>query len=89
MNWQVSFSREAVKFLSQSKVKEDTVVDKVMLAIKKLQGEDVNIDIRKLKGDWEGFYRIRYGKLRIILEFEFEDCRVYIDRIDWRGGVYK
>ena len=51
MSWQVSFSREAVKFLTQRKVKENTVVDKVMLAIKKLQGEDVNINIRKLKGD--------------------------------------
>jgi mRNA-degrading endonuclease RelE of RelBE toxin-antitoxin system len=89
MNWKITLSREAVKFLTDSRVKESIVVDKVTLAIRKLRGEDVNIDIKKLKGDWEGFYRIRYGKVRILLDFEFEEYRVHIERIDWRGGAYK
>lgn len=28
--------------------------------------QDVNIDLKKLVGDWEGYYRIRIGKMRII-----------------------
>jgi mRNA interferase RelE/StbE len=57
--------------------------------LKKLKGEDINVDIKKLKGKWEGFYRIRFGRLRIIVEFQFQDNRVYIERIDWRGNIYK
>ena len=57
--------------------------------MRKFKGEDININIKKLRGEWEGFYRIRFGKLRIIAEFQFEGCRAYIERIDWRGSVYK
>ena len=33
-----------------------------------MKGEDVNINLKKLGGDWEGYYRLRKGKLRIIFE---------------------
>ena len=89
MNWCVDFSKDALKFLDQNNLKEDFVVDKIKLALKKFKGEHINVNIRKLKGEWEGFYRIRFGKLRIIVEFQFEIYRAYIDKIDWRGSAYK
>ena len=89
MNWRIDFSRDAFKFLDQNNLKEDFIIDKIKLALEKFKGEDTNIDIKKLKGEWEGFYRIRFGKLRIIVEFQFEYYRAYIDKIDWRGNVYK
>jgi len=57
--------------------------------LRKFKGEDINNNIKKLRGEWEGFYRIRYGRLRIIVEFQFEQNRAYIEEIDWRGSVYK
>ena len=89
MSWHVDFSKDALKFLEQNNIKEDFVIDKIKFALRKFKGEDVNVDIKKLKGEWEGFYRIRSGKLRIITEFKFENYQAYIDKIDWRGNAYK
>jgi mRNA interferase RelE/StbE len=89
MKWIVDFSDDSLKFLKKNKIREDYIIEKVEITLKKLKGEDINVDIKKLKGKWEGFYRIRFGRLRIIIEFQFQDNRVYIERIDWRGNVYK
>ncbi len=89
MTWRVDFSKDSLKFLEQNNLEENFVIDKIKLALRKFKGENVNVDIKKLKGEWKGFYRIRSGKLRIIIEFQFEHCRAYIEKIDWRGGVYK
>ncbi len=89
MNWRIDFSRNASKFLEQNNLKEDFIIDKIKLILRKFNGEDINIDIKKLGGKWEGFYRIRSGKLRIITEFQFERYRAHIEEIDWLGGVYK
>lgn len=89
MTWRIDFSKDSLKFLAKNNLSEDIIVDKIKLALLKFKGEDVNINIKKLRGKWEGFYRIRNGKLRIIVEFQFENCRAYIEQIDWRGSAYK
>ncbi|MBE0427652.1 MAG: hypothetical protein IBX72_13535 [Nitrospirae bacterium] len=45
-----------------------------------------NIDVKKLKGKWAGYHRIRFGKVRIILNVNFEERRIYVDTIDYRGN---
>jgi mRNA interferase RelE/StbE len=47
------------------------------------------LDIKKMKGDWEGFYRLRIGKNRVIftLDSDSRDIEVYV--IGARGDVYK
>jgi mRNA interferase RelE/StbE len=89
MSWRISFSSDSLKFLTRNNLKDDFVIEKIRIALQKFNGEDANIDIKKLAGKWEGFYRIRVGRLRIIAEFQFEDFSVYIEEIDWRGNVYK
>lgn len=89
MIWQIGFSSDALKSLKRNNIQEEFIIDRVNLTIRKLRGEEINIDIKKLRGEWEGFHRIRVGKLRIILSFNFEKNRVYIDKIDWRGSAYK
>ena len=89
MKFAVEFSASSLKFLKENNLVGDFVVEKIKLALRKFRGEDVNIDIKKLKGAWEGFHRIRVGKVRIIVEFQFEQNRVYVEQIDWRGNVYK
>ena len=89
MNWRIDFSASSLKFLEHNNIKESFIIEKIKLALRKFEGEVVNIDIRKLAGKWEGFYRIRFGKLRIIIEFYFETNRVYIEEIDYRGNIYK
>lgn len=89
MNWRVAFSSDALKFLTRNKIDNQIIAEKVADAIRLFRGERVNIDIKKLSGDWEGFHRIRKGKVRIIVEFQFENSFAYIEQIDWRGSVYK
>lgn len=89
MNWKVGFSKSSLSFLEHNRLKEDVIIDKIKICLRKFQGEDINVNVKKLTGAWEGFYRIRSGKLRIIVGFQFENCQIYIERIDWRGNVYK
>lgn len=89
MNWRVDFSRDSLKFLSRNGLSEGLIVDEIKLALRKFNGENLNVNIKKLSGKWYGFHRIRSGRLRIILEFQFERCRTYVEKIDWRGGAYK
>lgn len=89
MTWRISFTKNASKFLETNQIPKEKVLELVTKAIRKLQGEDINIDIKKLKSEWVGFYRIRMGKIRIIAEFDFDNLAVLIEEIDWRGNIYK
>jgi len=88
MSWRIDFSPSSLKFLERNHLKENIVIDKIRLVVRKFDGERVNVNVRKLAGKWTGFYRIRSGDLRIIAGFQFENHKVYINEIDWRGGVY-
>jgi len=57
--------------------------------LKKLRGESVNIDVKKLKGEWKGYFRIRKGRLRIIFSIDTSYRSLYVERIDFRGDAYK
>jgi mRNA interferase RelE/StbE len=89
MNWRIDFSTNSLKFLKQNNLEEFFIIEKIKLALRKFKGEIININIKKLRGEWERYYRIRSGRLRIIIEFQFEQNRVYVAEIDWRGNIYK
>jgi len=88
MKWKVETSRNAEKFLTKNLVRKEEIFELMGKAIRFFSGEDVNINIRKLTGEWTGFYRIRKGKIRIIAEFDFDHSAIFIEEIDWRGNVY-
>lgn len=89
MEWQFDFHKSALKFIETNKISQSEIFDIIAKAIKRFEGEDTNIDMVKLKGIWFGFYRIRVGKFRIIVEFNFNNRIIYIEEIDWRGNAYK
>ena len=88
MRWHVELARHASTFIEVNHIPKEYVFDVITDAIKNFQGEMVSIDIRKMKGEWEGFYRIRKGKWRVIVEFDFNSSSVFIEDIDWRGNIY-
>jgi len=49
----------------------------------------VNIDVKKMKGRWRGYYRIRMSKFRLLLKIDVGNKTIFIDKIDYRGSVYK
>lgn len=89
MNWSVSLTARSLKFLHANKIGNEEIFELVRKSICRFQGENVNVDIKKLQGEWASFYRIRKGNLRVIAEFDFDNYSVLIEAIDWRGSAYK
>jgi mRNA interferase RelE/StbE len=89
MSWAIEYSKDADNFLKKHRHIEDILIGEIKKLIQKLRGETVNIKFKKLTGDWEGYYRIRKGKIRIIVYLDFAKNIVYTDTIDFRGNVYK
>jgi len=86
VKWYIDFSKSSLKFISKNNVSEGDIISIVIKGIKKLKGKAINIDIKKMKGSWKGFYRVRMGKMRLLINIDFENLRIYyIDKIDYRG----
>ena len=85
MNWYIDFSENSLKFLKKNNLKEDLIIEKIQLTLRKFKGENVNINVKKLSGEWEGFYRIRSGRLRIIVEFQLSKIEHTLKKLT--GGV--
>jgi len=88
MKWRIDYSRDAEKFIEKQNIRLE-VSEELKKFLMKIKGENVNIDIKKLSGEWEGYYRLRKGKLRIIFEPNKTDKVLFVERIDFRGDVYK
>ena len=88
MKWTIHYSKEAKKFMEEHNIVYE-IREELKNFLRKLRGEKINVDVKKLKGNWEGYYRLRKGKLRIIFEVNKDDKSIYVERIDFRGAVYK
>ena len=88
-NWKIRISRQANNFVEIQNLSDDFVREYITLALQKFDRQDVNIGIKKLSGRWEGFYRIRSGKIRIVCSFDFKLKIVEVEEIDFRGNSYK
>jgi mRNA interferase RelE/StbE len=88
MKWRIDYSRDAEKFIRTQNI-HDEVRRELKKFLIKIKGGNINIDLKKLEGDWEGYYRLRTGKLRIIFEINKSEKALYVEKIDFRGDVYK
>jgi mRNA interferase RelE/StbE len=90
----VKFSDSSIKFL-------ESITDKEKKRVKeriKLLGKHITefnmlpfkeMDIKNLSGIWEGFLRLRVGKIRVIFKYNREDKELLVYGIDFRGNIYK
>lgn len=88
MKWNVEYSKRANAFIEEHRI-EAKVRESIRDFILKIAGSSINIDVKKLKGEWAGYYRIRKSKMRIILKPDNETCTVFVDVVDFRGNVYR
>jgi len=88
MKWAIEYSRRANDFIEEQEI-HDKVRDSLRDFILKLSGSSINIDVKKLKGDWAGYYRIRKGNVRIIIMPDAESRTIFVDIVDFRGSVYR
>jgi len=56
MKWEICYSARALKFIRKNKI-EDKIKEITKKFILKYMGEDISIDVKKLKGEWKGYYR--------------------------------
>ena len=89
----VKLSKSAVKFLEQleagnaNRVREKIAALKSSLEQRQALPFD-ELDIKKLKGDWKGFFRIRTGDIRIIFRVEAQQGEILIHDIRFRQNAY-
>ena len=87
--WQIELSRQVDKFAKKENIKDDEILTLVKKVINYSKGLDENIDVKKMKGKWKGYYRIKIGKIRMILRIDFNNKIAFIDKIDFRGDAYR
>ena len=90
----VKFRKQAVKFLQKANSEDVTKIQNQLnqlLTVIEQQGiiPFTELDIKKMRGDWEGFYRLRVGKMRVIFIVDFHSSQLEVYTIGARGDVYK
>jgi mRNA interferase RelE/StbE len=87
MKWTIDYSGRAGKFIQKHGI-NDATRSLLKDLILRINGKPVNLDLKKLKGQWNGYLRIRTGDIRIILKVYKTEKRLYVDKVDFRGSVY-
>jgi len=87
--WKINLSKQADKFIKKKKIKDDETLSFINKFINYSKGSDENIDVKSMKGKWKGYHRIRIGRVRMILKVDFKEKTIFVDRVDYRGNVYK
>ncbi len=87
--WKINLSKQADKFIKKKKIKDDEILSFINKFINYSKGSDENIDVKSMKGKWKGYHRIRIGRVRMILRVNFKEKTIFVDRVDYRGNVYK
>ncbi len=93
MEWRVRIHRKAHRFLeSLHEDKKRIIEEKLRELVEALEHGVLpyrRLDIRRLKGEWEGFLRLRVGDIRIIFRIDFDAKTIYIYHIHYRKSAYK
>jgi len=88
MTWTIQYSRDADRFIQAEGIQSE-VKNQIQGFLRKLRGESINVDAKKLKGEWKGYFRIRKGSLRIIFSIDTSHRSLYVEQVDFRGDAYK
>ena len=90
----IKFRKNAIKFLEKANLEDvEKIQEKISQLLAFVEEQAIipftELDIKKMKGDWEGFYRLRIGKIRIVFTVNTQSGEVEIFTIGTRGDVYK
>ncbi len=90
----IKFNKSAVKFLNNLSSKEQAKIkEKLNFLVLMISDNGIipfqKLDIKTLKGNWDGYLRLRIGKIRIIFRVDFGVNELFVYEIDSRGSVYK
>ncbi len=90
----IKFRKPAIKFIEKADL--DTlsrVQEKLNQLVITVEQQSIipftELDIKQMKGEWEGFYRLRVGKVRLIFTVDITSGDVEVYAIGSRGDIYK
>ena len=86
------YLKQPAKFIKKNNIKENEIDELVIKLVKIIKFQkQINLDFKNLKGELKGKYRIRKGRIRIIVTIKDieEILEAIIEYIDFRGNVYK
>jgi mRNA interferase RelE/StbE len=91
---EIKFSKNSIKFLNKLPSKnQEQIREKILYLLNDLENQQLipfqQLDIKKLKGNWQGFFRMRVGKIRVIFTIQDDFNELLVYEIDFRGDVYK
>ncbi len=95
MEWRVKIHRKALKFLENLEDDKRTrLIEKINELIHTLDKEPILLqshyfDIKKLRGKWRGFFRLRVGDIKIVFRVDVDNRELFIYHIHYREKVYK
>lgn len=46
------------------------------------------LDVKRLRGKWRGFLRLRIGEIRVIFKIDLEKKEILVYNVHFRGKVY-
>jgi mRNA interferase RelE/StbE len=86
-------SKSAIKFLDKIPEKESKRVKSKIFDLRDLAASSDSmkfgeLDTKSLKGDLQGFSRMRVGKIRVVFTVDFQEKELLIHNIDFRGDIY-
>ncbi len=89
----VRLRKPAIKFLRKVNPEEVARIQGQLTTLVNAVEQGVipftELDIKKMRGDWAGFYRLRIGSIRIIFAVDLTSGDVDIYAIGSRGDIYK
>jgi mRNA interferase RelE/StbE len=88
------FSKSSIKFLKKLPTKDvERVRGKLLALLNSIEQSGLvasgEFDIKSLEGEWQGFLRMRVGKIRVIFSVDIEQDEIQIYDIAFRGSIYK
>lgn len=86
----INYEKKADKFFRKNSASKDEITGLIITAVRKLRGRDENIDLKRLKGKYQGYFRIRKGEPRIVFHYLEGNNLIVVTlaNIDFRGKVY-
>ena len=80
-NFKITYLKKSQKFLDKNRVITENEIDDLIIKFvkKHFYSVDINIDYKALQGNLQGFFRIRKGNIRIIIQYSIKKVRKISD----------
>jgi mRNA interferase RelE/StbE len=86
MSYEILIPKKVEKFIN-SLQNHESIKEKLKLLKGFKSSQKLNLDIKSMKGEWRGYYRLRIGDVRFIFKI-IENKIIFIEEADYRGKVY-